>query len=202
MNAKGEKKQAETTVEDVATEGVETPDVVEAPADDVAPVVDAAEQARAALQDRLVRLQADFENFRKRTARDRAEWIRTSNEDLVSELLPVLDSLELAVDAAQPGTSQDALLKGVGLVREQFASVLGKFGLQGFDAVGQTFDPTRHAAISQLASDTVPENGVIAQARRGYVLGEKLIRAAQVVVSSGKPVTETSEAGSGADAGE
>lgn len=202
MNAKGEKKQAETTVEDVATEGVETPDVVEAPADDVAPVVDAAEQARAALQDRLVRLQADFENFRKRTARDRAEWIRTSNEDLVSELLPVLDSLELAVDAAQPGTSQDALLKGVGLVREQFASVLGKFGLQGFDAVGQPFDPTRHAAISQLASDTVPENGVIAQARRGYVLGEKLIRAAQVVVSSGKPVTETSEAGSGADAGE
>ena len=153
-------------------------------AEELARVKNEAEQARAALQDRLLRLQADFDNFRKRTQREKADWIRGANEDILSELLPVIDHLELALGATEGATAPDALTQGVRMVREQLLGALARFGLQPVDA-GATFDPTRHEAISHLASATVSENGIIAQSRRGYQLGDRMLRPAQVVVSSG-----------------
>ncbi|MCE9616204.1 MAG: nucleotide exchange factor GrpE [Lentisphaerae bacterium] len=148
---------------------------------------EAAEQAQAALHDRLLRLQADFDNFRKRTVREKAELFRTANEDLLAELLPVVDHFELAFGSVESGRDNDAFTRGVRMVRDQLIAVLGKFGLQPLEAAGQTFDPARHEAISHLPSETVPENGILVQTRRGYLLGDKLLRPAQVVVSSGNP---------------
>lgn len=149
---------------------------------------DEAEQARLAMQDRLLRLQADFENFRKRTLREKSDLFRMANEDLMSELLPVLDHFDLALGAAAKGDASDAIAQGVRMVREQLSGVLSRFGLQALESADQAFDPSVHEAISQLPSETIPENGIIAQARRGYKLGEKLLRPAQVVVSSGPAV--------------
>ncbi len=179
---------------------------------------DEAEAAKAVLQDRFVRLQADFDNFRKRTVREKAESYRAANEDLMAELLPVVDHFEMALGtvagsgerlgAASPSKDGDdksgaALIKGVRMVCDQMTTVLTRFGLKALDAtVGQTFDPARHEAIAHMPSETVPENNVIAQTRRGYLLGEKLIRPAQVVVSSGDPAATNGDAAAGVDAGE
>jgi molecular chaperone GrpE len=150
----------------------------------VPPVPDAAPEEKK-LDDRYLRLLADFENFRKRTLRERNDVYRVANEEFIQELLPVLDHFELALEAARRAGAAPAILDGFNMVSEQWMTVMKKFGVEPIEAEGQVFDPTRHEAISHLASDTVPDHAVIQQTRRGYRLGDKLLRAAQVVVSSG-----------------
>jgi molecular chaperone GrpE len=137
------------------------------------------------LTDRLLRLQADFDNYRKRVLRDKAELAQRANEDLVLDLLPVLDHLELALDAAAAHGADDAIVKGFRLVAEQFIAVLARFGITPIGADGGLFDHNLHEAVSHIPSVEVPESNIIAQVRRGYLQGERLLRAAQVVVSSG-----------------
>ncbi len=149
-------------------------------------VEEAAEEPckEAMLEGRLLRLQADFENFRKRTLREREDLYRRANEDLMLELLPVLDHLELAFHAASKEVDHP-VVKGFRLVGEQLQQVLQKFGLQPIETEDVDFDPNVHEAIQHLPSEEIPENGVIARTRAGYMLGNRLLRAAQVVVSSG-----------------
>jgi len=161
------------------------------------PAADAAPEEKK-LDDRYLRLLADFENFRKRTLREKSDVYRTANEEFIQDLLPVLDHLELALEAAQRSGAASALLDGFKLVSEQLTAVMKKFNVEPIEAEGRVFDPARHEAISHLASDTVPDHAVIRQTRRGYLLGGKLLRAAQVVVSSGPakieaPPAETPE---------
>lgn len=161
---------------------------VKAGTDRAADASDAAvkpEDEIAALNDRLLRLQADFENFRKRTVREKNELFRRANESILEELLPVLDSMELAIEGATQHGGEPALIDGFRLVSEQLLSVLTKFGLSPVDADGREFDPNLHEAVSHLPSDTVADGFVMTQTRRGYMLGDMLLRAAQVVVSSG-----------------
>jgi molecular chaperone GrpE len=150
---------------------------------------DAGAEAKAdsveALQERLLRLQADFDNFRKRTLREKDELYRRANEDLMTEALPVLDHMELALEHARANGEADPLAEGFALVWEQMLSVLGKFGLEPIDAEGKEFDPNIHEAVSHLPSAEVPGSVVMTQTRRGYMLGGRVLRAAQVVVSSG-----------------
>ncbi len=146
-----------------------------------------AEKPLTVADDRLLRLQADFDNFRKRTVREREETYRRANTDLMTELLPVLDHLELALKAASENATDPAFADGVRLVFDQMLGVLGKFGLSPIDAEGQAFDPGEHEAVSHLPSPDVAENHVMVQSRRGYKLGDRVLRAAQVVVSSGAP---------------
>lgn len=148
---------------------------------------------RDTLEEQFLRLRADFDNYRKRTARERDELYRRANEDILSELLPVMDHLEMALNAVYEHGADDAFVAGVNMVSEQLAGVLGKFGLRPIDAGGLEFNHDEHEAISHIPSEDVPENVVMAQVRRGYFLGDKLLRAAQVVVSSG---SGTSAAGS------
>lgn len=157
----------------------------------------AAEIAR--LTDRLMRLQADFDNFRKRTLRDKGELYQRANEDLMAELLPVLDHLTLAMNAAETQEGGQSVLAGIRLVRDQFISTLERFGLKVIAAEGLPFDPHRHEAIAQMASEEVPEQVVLAQTRCGYLLGERLLRAAQVVVSSGSGVSEAAAGDAGGE---
>jgi len=155
------------------------------------PAVEKAPDAETeALNIRFLRLQADFENFRKRTLREKSELYQRANEDLMVEMLSVLDHLDLALEAGNQDKAAQAVCEGIRLVRDQLVATLGKFGLKAIDAEGETFDPHQHEAVLHMPSDAVPENGVINQTRRGYTLGRKVLRAAQVVVSSGAPQVE------------
>lgn len=138
------------------------------------------------MQQQVLRLQADFDNFRKRVTRERADWFQRANEELMLEILPVVDHFEMGLNTAREHRIDSAVQEGFKLVYDQLLSVLGKFNLQPLDAMGQTFDPHRHDAITNLPSDSVEEGHVMNQLRRGYLLGDKLLRPAQVVVSSGR----------------
>ena len=143
------------------------------------------DEREGAPDDRLIRLQADFDNFRKRVLREKDELYRRANEDLLEELLPVLDHMELALKAAVDHDAPDPMIQGFRLVHEQFQTALRKFGLQPIVAEGQPFDPNLHEAVSHLPSEELPEGHVMVDTRRGYLLGDRLLRASQVVVSAG-----------------
>lgn len=138
-----------------------------------------------ALSGRLLRLQADFDNFRKRTSRERAEIFGRANEQIMLELLPVLDHVELGLAAAREHSTDEAFVDGLRMVADQLLSALGKFGFTPIETSGGLFDPKVHEAISYIPTDDAEEGAIVTQTRKGYMLGEKLLRAAQVVVSSG-----------------
>lgn len=170
----------EAAAEEAADETAEAAPAAPAPSPEAAEL--------AALKDRHTRLLADFDNFRKRQARERDALVKRANENLLTELLPVLDHLELAISKAADGG--DPVVTGVKMVYGQFTATLEKFGMTPVDARGKPFDPMFHEALSQAASDTVPAGTVLAQLRRGWLLSGRLLRPAQVVVSSGKPEAE------------
>lgn len=178
---KRKRGKPETEVDPSATETAEV-----APEEPAAVAKDK-EAAAPVVDDRLLRLQADFDNFRKRTLREREDIYQRANTDLMDELLPVLDHMELALKAACGKGGDASFVDGVRLVYDQMQGVLAKFGLVPIDAEGQVFDPALHEAVSHLPSPDVPENHVMVQSRRGYKMGERVLRAAQVVVSSGAP---------------
>jgi len=149
------------------------------------PTVEEITGERDDLADRLLRLQADFENFKKRTRRERSELVRRAAEELMTELLPILDHFELGFENASNHEANPAVVEGFRIVYDQMLSGLRKHGLEPIDSVGQPFDPHLHEAITYLPSDEYVADSVIQQTRRGYLLGDRLLRAAQVVVSSG-----------------
>jgi molecular chaperone GrpE len=135
--------------------------------------------------DRLLRTTADFDNFKKRAAREKQEAIKYAHEALMQKLVPVLDSLDIALAAAQT-TGPDAgqsLQAGVSMVLQQLKSVLAEAGLEEVNALGQPFDPNFHEALSQQETPEVPEGQVIHQHRKGYKLRDRLLRPASVVVA-------------------
>lgn len=152
-----------------------------------APAEEAAPTAEEALRDQLLRLQADFDNYRKRIDRERKDWAVFANEKLLKDLLPALDNFELGLANGVKAKAPEALLEGLRLVKGQLEGALAKSGVTPIDAEGQPFDPNLHEAITHMPSPDVPEGTVLAQTRRGYKMGDKLLRPAQVVVSSGAP---------------
>ena len=141
----------------------------------------------------LLRLRADFENFRKRTVREKDETYRRASENIVLELLPVLDNLELGLNAAVDHGADEAFLQGYQMVAEQLMNTLQGFGLKPIEAIGNELDANRHDAIANVPSEEHAEGIVISQTQKGYCLGDKLLRAAKVVVSSGPPSPEPEE---------
>ena len=152
-------------------------------------------QARAAKADehweRLLRVTADFENFKKRAARERTEAAQFANASLFQKLIPILDNFEMAQAAAQTaqGDKLASLQTGIAMIQQQFKSALTESGLEEVDASGKVFDPTFHEAVSQQETDKVPEGNVVQQIRKGYKLRERLLRPAAVIVAK-KPTTE------------
>lgn len=153
-----------------------------------APADDTRQAELETLKDRHLRLQADFDNFRKRIQRERAELELRATGDLVEELLPVLDNFEIGLRAPATQQAAPAVREGFQMVYDQLLTILRKFGVMPFDA-GGPFDPHLHEAVTHVPSPEHPPDVIIAQTRRGYRLGDKLLRAAQVVVSSGPPDT-------------
>lgn len=144
------------------------------------------EAAKAARHwDSYLRVTADFDNFRKRAARERQEAIAYANQELLQKLLPVLDTFEAAATAAGKAQSDDAkaIQAGVLMIHQQLKNVLTQAGLEEINALGTAFDPTVHEAISQMESPDQPEGNVLHQTRRGYRLNGRLLRPASVVVA-------------------
>ncbi len=153
------------------------------------------EQASKAKEnwEKVLRLTADFDNFKKRAARDRLEAIKYANEALVERILPIMDNFEMALMAAnQENTSVDSLKVGVNMIHTQLKNLLGESGLEEIDALGKDFDPAIHEAISQKVTEDAPEGQVLEQTRKGYRLKERLVRPASVVVAA-KASDETAE---------
>ena len=135
--------------------------------------------------DRLLRTTADFENFKKRAARERQDAARLANEGILLKLLPVLENLEMAISAAKaaPEGAAKQLQTGVEMIGQQLRAVLTEAGVEEVDAAGKLFDPTLHEAISQLPSAEVAEGQVLHQIRKGYRWQGRLLRPASVVVA-------------------
>lgn len=147
-----------------------------------------------AAQERYLRLYADFENFKRRAAREREETRRATMESLVGQLLPVLDTFEMAIQAAQqPGTTLETLRMGVEMIQGQMRNIFSDLGVEEIDARGRPFDPAVHEAVSQEETADQPEGTVVHQGRKGYRLRERLIRPASVVVAKapGVPASPT-----------
>jgi molecular chaperone GrpE len=142
----------------------------------------AAQRERDELYDRLLRLSAEFDNYRKRTDRERREIIETAAADLVRDLLPVIDDFERAL--AAPGWSDDdAARQGVALIHRQLLDVLRRRGVEPFESVGRDFDPDWHEAVAADPIDGHRDGQVTAELRRGYRMGSRLLRPAQVKVA-------------------
>jgi molecular chaperone GrpE len=139
------------------------------------------------LRDQMLRLQADFDNYRKRTAREQAEWSRRVREKVLLDVLPVLDNLERAEQQAREHQAGAAFIGGLTLVLQQFQEILRKQGVLPIESVGRPFDPKQHEAISQAPSADQEEGVVLFETRKGYLLDKETLRHAQVVVSSGQP---------------
>lgn len=139
--------------------------------------------------DRLLRTTADFDNFKKRAAREKLESAQYASFALLQKLLPVLDNFEMALAAAQTaatgpeGDQLGSLKSGVQMIQQQLKSALAEAGLEEIDAAGKPFDPNFHEAISQQESADIPEGNVLQQLRKGYKLRDRLLRPATVVVA-------------------
>jgi len=130
------------------------------------------------------RTMADFDNFRKRTARDREELFKSAASDMLKDILPTVDNLALALEKA--ADKEDPFVKGVQLVYDNLVKMLADHGATPVDSLGEPLDTNFHDAIATLPSPEVPEGHVMTEVKRGWLLNGKVLRAAQVVVSAGK----------------
>ncbi len=167
-------------------------DVEEGPAGGGEPA-DTLDAAR--LKEQLAYLAAEFENFRKRVAREREAQAAFGNEQLLRAVLPFLDNLERAMGQAE--ASADALLSGVRMTYDQFIAELRKFGLVQLPAPGGMFDPSLHEAIASVPSSGKPGGTILAEARKGYLLHGRLLRPAQVTVAAAPPEDDGGDASAG-----
>jgi molecular chaperone GrpE len=133
--------------------------------------------------DRLLRLAADMENLKKRLEREKADLLQFANENLIKELLPVVDNLELALEHGRQSETPAPFLEGIELVHQGFLTALARFGVTPLQVVGQQFDPAFHNAVMQEIAPEVPDCTVLKQLQKGYLLQNRLLRPAMVVVA-------------------
>ena len=134
-------------------------------------------------QQRTLRVQADFDNFRRRTLKEKEDLAKYASSKLITELLPVIDNLERALAVSGESTDVDSFTKGVNMIFRQLESVLDSEGLKAMDAVGQPFNPEFHQAIMQVESEEYEEGIVVEEVQKGYMLKDKVLRPAMVKVS-------------------
>ncbi len=136
-------------------------------------------------QDKYLRLYAEFENFRKRSQKEKEDFSRYASERVLTELLPILDDFERALSHAESAKDIKVLVDGLKMVEKQMGGVLERFGLKSFSTLGEAFNPHRHEAMAHQASSEYPADTVMAEYRRGYTMNDKLVRPALVAVSKG-----------------
>ena len=192
---KAEKPQAEDKAADSAEQAAEAQanQAADAKAEEkneeqpAAPSVEEIlKQQLADANDRNLRLMAEFENFRRRNAKEQLELIETANGKLLEKLSEVQDNFERAFAAENKAKDLEAFEKGMQMIYNQFAKVLTDAGLEQIDPTGKEFDPNCHEALMQQPSETIPEGHVVTVFQKGYKLKNKILKTAKVIVSSGK----------------
>ncbi len=133
--------------------------------------------------DRYLRLAAELENIKKRQEREVSDLRQFANENLLKELLPVLDNLERALEHGRQAEAPEALMEGLDLVRQDFLKVLGRFGVTPLNSVGERFDPAFHHAVLEEEAPEVEDQTVLKELQKGYLLQNRLLRPAMVVVA-------------------
>lgn len=148
------------------------------------------EETIKALEDRYLRLAAEFDNYKKRIARRFDELLKNSGENIILQILEVVDNFQRALEAASESSDFDSLRKGNELIYQHLFDILNKEGVKPIEAVGKEFNPGLHEAVMQVESDEYPEGVIVQEITRGYKLNDRVIRFAKVVVSKGKSGTE------------
>ncbi len=142
--------------------------------------------------DRLLRAAADLENYKKRAAKEKEDWTKFANEDLIKVILPFIDNLERAANHAQKIVDTGVLVEGVRLTIQQLLQALNRFGLSPFESVGKPFDPALHEAMLVVKTDKHEPDQVVEEFQKGYLLNDRLLRPATVSVS--KPPEKEAQA--------
>jgi molecular chaperone GrpE len=179
-------KKNSAAAKDAASESVAA--TAEAPPTETEQSDDDSEGLQADLdrfRDLALRSQADFENYKKRSAREKEEAIKYANSSLLEKLIAIVDNFELGLEAARAEGEKSPVFSGMSMVLKQLMDFLADSGLQPIDATGQKFNPNLHEAIAHEPSDKFPEGVVVRQTRRGYRMKDRLLRPSSVVVSSG-----------------
>jgi len=160
---------------------------VDNPEDDLEAKLEVKEQEAKENYDRLLRVSAEFENYKKRTTRELEEFRKFANQSLIKEMLSVVDNLELAMNSTNGHKTIDqGLLQGLDMTHKEILKVFEKFNVKPIEAKGQTFDPTFHEAVMQEATDEFDDNTVINELQKGYLIHDRLLRPAMVVVARPK----------------
>lgn len=160
--------------------------------------VDPLSEAKAEAQrfkEQWMRSAADFDNFRKRTRKELEDTRKAGREELLKDLLPVFDNLERAMLSAERATEVKPVSDGLKMVLRQFTDTLGRSGITKVPTIGHPFDPSMHEAIQQVETEDAVPGTVTAEVQPGYLQGERLVRAAMVVVAKPKPESGTTDAG-------
>lgn len=191
-----EKKSVEEILEDVETIGEDLPEIDEAQLEaeeseqDPVDELKAAQEALAQKNDQLMRVAAEFENYKKRMMREKNTALKYAGESILREILPTVDNLERAVaqgeaEGVEAKQALASLLEGVQLTLKSLVTSLEKFEVTVIESVGEPFDPVNQEALTMEASDSVPVNHVLNEFEKGYQYKDRLLRAAKVIVSSG-----------------
>ena len=155
---------------------------------------EAKEEEAKETYDRLLRVSADFENYKKRASREMEEFRKYANQSLLKEMLSVVDNLELAINSSNDGKNTDKnLIEGLNLTLSEILRVFEKFNVTPIEAQGKTFDPAYHEAVMREETDDYPENSVISEFQKGYLIHDRLLRPAMVVVAVPKTKTRKDE---------
>ena len=137
--------------------------------------------------DRFLRVSAEFENYKKRSAREMSEFKKFANESLINKLLLVVDNIERAINSSKDeGTSNNGLVEGIDMTLKELLKIFKEFGVKQVESLGKSFDPNFHQAVMQEETDEHPHNTVINELQKGYIINERLLRPAMVVVSMSK----------------
>ena len=182
----GESEETATVGESASTDGKAEDDTgAGTPSEEAAtPAEEEAAPAEPDWKAMYARTMADFDNFRKRTARDREELFKSAAGDMLKDILPTVDNLALALEKAE--NKDDPFVKGVQLVYDGLVKMLSDHGAVPIDSLGEPLDTNFHEAIATLPSPDVPDGHVMTEVKRGWMLNGKVLRAAQVVVSAGR----------------
>jgi molecular chaperone GrpE len=168
-----------------ADKPLEAQDIILSGREELVGQIEKLEHENKQLSDRLLRTMAEFDNYRKRVAREKEDLLKYGAEKMALDILPVADNFERALEQAKTAANASAVVEGVEMIFKQFLGTLEKFNIKPFDSIGQTFDPEKHEAMAQQENEQYAANTVMAEFQKGYFLNDKLLRPARVVVSRG-----------------
>lgn len=187
----GEEAEAASTEQEMFEEGAGEPETLESeakPEEALTQRLTAAENALAEEKDRFLRMYAEFENFRKRSSREMQDFRKFANEKLIRDLLPVVDNLERAIESSSRDTEEGRrILEGVEITLKEILKVLDRHHVKPVESLGRSFDPRFHEAVGAEESTDHPENTVLREFQKGYLLHDRLIRPAMVIVTKTMP---------------